>query len=122
MPTATSEPTLISLHHYSFHMLLFLLSFPLTPTSCIGSAIQPSLDSCLKGIASIGSTGVYSDQTQFTSGNCYIKYATNGKGSQPIGGQRLIGTANKILNECREYGSYGTSNCEACYVTINYRS
>ncbi|KAI1145051.1 hypothetical protein F4825DRAFT_457905 [Nemania diffusa] len=78
---------------------------------------------CVTGISHINPNTQYSDQAQFSSGDCYIIYATNNAGPQPISGQVLIDTANDILDECSSlHGSYGTNNCASCHVTVNYRS
>ncbi|TFK54727.1 hypothetical protein OE88DRAFT_1598187, partial [Heliocybe sulcata] len=94
--------------------------------SCVGSAscINHDITSdCQAGLALIQKGANYTDQAQFSSGHCYILYATNGDGPQPVSGQVIYDTANVILNNCDiRCGSYETGNCEKCHVTINYRS
>ncbi|KAI1121502.1 hypothetical protein F5Y10DRAFT_288409 [Nemania abortiva] len=91
--------------------------------NCDGSLFSPTRSDCDTGVSHIDPGATYNDQAQFSSGNCYIIYATNGAGPQPVSGQVLINTANAILDECSNlHGSYGTNNCESCHVTVNYRS
>ncbi|KAF2966576.1 hypothetical protein GQX73_g7030 [Xylaria multiplex] len=91
--------------------------------NCAGSAFSPSLSDCQAALGNINTGTSYSDQSQFSSGNCYVIYATNGAGPQPVSGQTILDTANAILDQCSSrHGSYGTNNCESCHVTVNYRS
>ncbi|KII83344.1 hypothetical protein PLICRDRAFT_32926 [Plicaturopsis crispa FD-325 SS-3] len=80
---------------------------------------------CENAIGTVAPSATYTDQTQFSYGNCYMIYATNGAGAQPVSGQVIINTANTILSACGDScGSYGTNNngCSSCHVTLNYRS
>ncbi|OSC99404.1 hypothetical protein PYCCODRAFT_842578 [Trametes coccinea BRFM310] len=102
---------------------------------------------CAKAIASVDQTATYTDQAQFSVGNCYSKslssvlvcsevtgeadipsvilviYATNGAGEQPVSGAVIIDTTRSILNACSNIcGSFGTNNCPTCHVTLNFRS
>ncbi|TFK54725.1 hypothetical protein OE88DRAFT_1642070 [Heliocybe sulcata] len=95
--------------------------------NCDGSGLCVSHDisgDCQTGLALINRDTTYTDQAQFSSGHCYIIYATNGAGPQPVSGQLIYDTANTILNNCGNHcGSYGTNNnCPSCHVTLNYRS
>ncbi|TFY51700.1 hypothetical protein EVG20_g10875 [Dentipellis fragilis] len=94
--------------------------------NCSGSGLcSSSIDGdCEDAIATVNPGATYSDQAQFSVGNCYMIYATNGAGAQPVSGQTIINTANNILNVCNPCGSYGTNNggCSSCHVTLNYRS
>ncbi|RWA07876.1 hypothetical protein EKO27_g7228 [Xylaria grammica] len=92
--------------------------------NCDGSFFSPTLGDCKTGLANINVYTQYSDHSQFSYGNCYIIYATNGAGAQPVSGQVILDTANNILNQCSSHhGSYGTNNnCASCHVTVNYRS
>lgn len=49
-------------------------------TSCQGSSKSPTTDNCLEGLKTINPSAIYSDQSQFSTGNCYIIYATNDSG------------------------------------------
>ncbi|KAJ8473491.1 hypothetical protein ONZ51_g7839 [Trametes cubensis] len=92
---------------------------------------------CGKAIATVNAAASYTDQAQFSVGDCYsitllliglshsVIYATNGAGDQPVSGQTIIDTANTILDTCTYgCGSYGTNNvgCSSCHVTLNYRA
>ena len=107
---------------------------------------------CGKAIATVNAAASYTDQAQFSVGDCYsesphrvasayflelgitllliglshsVIYATNGAGDQPVSGQTSIDTANTILDTCTYgCGSYGTNNvgCSSCHVTLNYRA
>ncbi|KAL5373722.1 hypothetical protein PMIN06_010863 [Paraphaeosphaeria minitans] len=97
--------------------------------NCKGSLVglNESLKDCYNGLNRVDRGAQYSDQTQFSSGHCYIIYATNGAGAQPVSGQTIVDTATSILTDCGgivhlSEGSYGTGNCESCHVTVNYRS
>ncbi|GAW17488.1 hypothetical protein ANO14919_069450 [Xylariales sp. No.14919] len=91
--------------------------------NCDGSFFSPTLGDCKTGLANINVYTQYSDHSQFSHGNCYIIYATNGAGAQPVSGQVILDTANNILSQCSSHhGSYGTNNnCASCHVTVNYR-
>ncbi|KAH9851376.1 hypothetical protein C2E23DRAFT_780807 [Lenzites betulinus] len=87
-------------------------------TLCGANSIR---EDCQKAIASVNPSGTYTDQTQFSVGHCY----SDGKGAQPISGQRIIDTANNIMTQCsRMCGSFGTDNagCDTCHITLNYRA
>ncbi|KAA1470662.1 hypothetical protein DENSPDRAFT_879879 [Dentipellis sp. KUC8613] len=94
--------------------------------NCKGSGLCSSDidDDCRSAINSVVAGDTYSDQAQFSVGHCYMIYATNGAGAQPVSGQTIINTANTILSNCNPCGSYGTNNagCSSCHVTLNYRS
>ncbi|KAH9894827.1 hypothetical protein C8Q73DRAFT_645877 [Cubamyces lactineus] len=96
--------------------------------NCKGSGLCGSIDiraDCGKAIATVNAGASYTDQAQFSVGDCYMIYATNGAGDQPVSGQTIIDTANTILDTCSNgCGSYGTNNvgCSSCHVTLNYRS
>ncbi|KAI0014099.1 hypothetical protein F4779DRAFT_560716 [Xylariaceae sp. FL0662B] len=91
--------------------------------NCQGSALSPSLSDCETGLRNINQGAQYVDQSQFSYGHCYIIYATNGAGAQPVSGATIYSTAMNILNQCSaRHGSYGTNNCASCHVTVNYRS
>ncbi|EYE99783.1 uncharacterized protein EURHEDRAFT_407782 [Aspergillus ruber CBS 135680] len=92
--------------------------------NCNGSGAAFALipGDCDKARDSIDATATYKDGKEFSKGTCYVKYATNGSGDQPIKGQDIINTMNNIQQNCNSnVGSYGTGNCEKCHVTINYR-
>ncbi|KAA1470657.1 hypothetical protein DENSPDRAFT_879875 [Dentipellis sp. KUC8613] len=94
--------------------------------NCSGSGLCSSsiVGDCRNAIRGVNPGATYSDQAQFSVGHCYMIYATNNAGPQPISGQRIIDTANTILSNCDGCGSYGTNNagCPSCHVTLNYRS
>ncbi|KAH9891310.1 hypothetical protein C8Q73DRAFT_747268 [Cubamyces lactineus] len=96
--------------------------------NCNGSGLCTSRNirgDCAQAIASVNAGATYTDQAQFSVGSCYMIYATNGAGAQPVSGQVIINTANTILGTCSHAcGSYGTNNggCSSCHVTLNYRS
>ncbi|KAI0633792.1 hypothetical protein C8Q77DRAFT_1056933 [Trametes polyzona] len=96
--------------------------------NCKGSGLCPTVNihgDCLKAISLVNPHATYTDQAQFSTGHCYMKYATNGAGPQPVSGQVIIDTANTILNQCSHHcGSYGTNSpgCSSCHVSLNYRS
>lgn len=101
----------------------------LTPRSCKGSAVSlgPHLGDCFVGIRKIDQNAMYNDQAQFSYNNCYLKYATNGSGAKPIKGIDIVNKINEIIASCRPpngyySGSFGTGNCDACHVTVNYRA
>ncbi|TFK54726.1 hypothetical protein OE88DRAFT_950256 [Heliocybe sulcata] len=93
--------------------------------NCKGSGLCPAnyiANECRAGMALIDRGATYTDQAQFSNGHCYIIYATNGAGPQPVSGQVIYDTANTILNDCQHScGSYGTGNCDKCHVTLNFR-
>ncbi|KAF9818975.1 hypothetical protein IEO21_02389 [Rhodonia placenta] len=95
--------------------------------NCKGSGLcsDSIRNDCQQAIDNVNAGATYSDQAQFSVGNCYMIYATNGAGAQPVSGQTIIDTADTILSSCSDTcGSYGTNNngCSACHVTLNYRS
>lgn len=85
------------------------------------------MNDCRRGMATIRGDTMYPDQSQFSFGHCYIKYATNGSGEQLVSGQTILDTINAIFEDCGTFygtwvGSFGTNNCDACNVTVNYRA
>ncbi|KAI0328407.1 hypothetical protein GY45DRAFT_1010505 [Cubamyces sp. BRFM 1775] len=96
--------------------------------NCKGSGFcgtKPIRADCGKAIATVNPDASYTDQAQFSVGDCYMIYATNGAGQQSVSGQTIIDTANTILDTCTYgCGSYGTNNpgCSSCHVTLNYRA
>ncbi|TFY62174.1 hypothetical protein EVG20_g6803 [Dentipellis fragilis] len=54
--------------------------------NCRGSGLcSSSIDGdCEDAIATVNPSATYSDQAQFSVGNCYMIYATNGAGAQPV--------------------------------------
>ncbi|KAI1636034.1 hypothetical protein F4809DRAFT_611096 [Biscogniauxia mediterranea] len=83
---------------------------------------MPNRNDCEAAIRTINRDMQYSDQAQFSSGHCNIRYSTDGKGAQPVRGTTIADTANTILSQCRDLqGNYGTGNCDSCHVTISYR-
>ncbi|KAL4995081.1 hypothetical protein BDV10DRAFT_137959 [Aspergillus recurvatus] len=106
-----------------------LLSLGLLSTSafaysnnCKGSSKSPSITDCQAALRNIDTSATYADQAEFSVGNCYVVYATNGSGEQRLSGQKIYDTARTILDTCGHHkGSYGTNNCDECHVTINYR-
>ncbi|TFK46810.1 hypothetical protein OE88DRAFT_1637690 [Heliocybe sulcata] len=99
---------------------------PLYGNNCEGSSVCSSYNigsDCQGGLALINQGATYNDQAQFSNGHCYIIYATNGEGAQPISGSTIHSTASAIISNCGHHcGSYGTNNCPNCHVTVNYRS
>ncbi|KAJ5799064.1 uncharacterized protein N7518_001132 [Penicillium psychrosexuale] len=97
-------------------------------SNCEGSFVLDadlvSIDKdCAKAISNIDTSATYNDGSQFSEGHCYLVYATNGSGDQPVSGQTIHDVAQSILDGCaKKHGSYGTGNCDACHVTVNYRS
>ncbi|EYE99782.1 uncharacterized protein EURHEDRAFT_373693 [Aspergillus ruber CBS 135680] len=92
-------------------------------SNCEGSFIPIKKEQCIDALNNIDTTKTYKDQQEFSSGHCYLKYATNGSGDQDLSGQRIRDVAQNILDNCSDgHGSYGTGNCEKCHVTVNYRS
>ncbi|RDW93603.1 uncharacterized protein DSM5745_00925 [Aspergillus mulundensis] len=90
--------------------------------NCKGSSNSPSITDCQAALRNIDTSATYNDQSQFSVGNCYMIYATNDAGEQPVSGQVLYDTAKSILDTCGHHkGSYGTNNCDSCHVTVNYR-
>ncbi|KAI3317049.1 hypothetical protein HD806DRAFT_541659 [Xylariaceae sp. AK1471] len=84
---------------------LFLAAVAATATqayssNCAGSLLSPSLDACSTALSHIDPGTQYSDQSQFSSGDCYVIYTTNSAGAQPVSGQLTLNTAKDILNEC----------------------
>ncbi|KAI9059200.1 hypothetical protein FKP32DRAFT_1580372 [Trametes sanguinea] len=118
----------------------FATSALATPTGNLTSSVSPialysnnckgSLEcslsigrDCARAIASVDQSATYNDQAQFSIGNCYMIYATNGAGDQPVSGAVIIDTARSILDGCSNIcGSFGTNNCASCHVTLNYRA
>ncbi|KAL4875870.1 hypothetical protein BJY04DRAFT_223615 [Aspergillus karnatakaensis] len=91
--------------------------------NCKGSSRNPSLSDCQVALRNIDVNRTYRDQAQFSFGNCYMIYATNGSGDQTVSGQTLQNTAKSIMDTCANHkGSFGTENCHACHVTITYRA
>ncbi|KAI1343062.1 hypothetical protein F5Y15DRAFT_412729 [Xylariaceae sp. FL0016] len=89
---------------------------------CKGSALSPKVGDCWSAIDGIDVSGTFVDQTEFSVGSCYVKYATNGNGDQPISGQTIKDTCNAILDKCGSgHDSVGTGNCDECHVTMNFR-
>ncbi|KAJ5799063.1 uncharacterized protein N7518_001131 [Penicillium psychrosexuale] len=86
-----------------------------------GIALIPQ--NCINAKNAIDTSATYTDGTEFSKGNCYVKYATNGSGDQPISGQDIVNTMTTIMDSCDlRIGSFGTGNCDSCHVTINYRA
>ncbi|TFY62380.1 hypothetical protein EVG20_g6728 [Dentipellis fragilis] len=94
--------------------------------NCDGSGFCSSaiIGNCRNAIGNVNAGATYSDQARFSVGHCYMIYATNNAGPQPISGQIIIDAANTILANCNGCGSYGTNDagCPSCHVTLNYRS
>ncbi|KAI1158523.1 hypothetical protein F5B18DRAFT_656541 [Nemania serpens] len=86
--------------------------------NCDGSFLSPSSSDCQAALGNINTGNSYSDQSQFSSGTCYVIYATNDAGPQPVintatsykngsnpfltqveqvSGQTILDTANAIL-------------------------
>lgn len=91
--------------------------------SCKGSTFSPNIDACYAGLANIDVNADYDDGYEWSSCDCYMVYATNGSGEEPISGQTLKTITTNILQQCGHHkGSFGTGNCNKCHVTVNYRS
>ncbi|CDM29947.1 hypothetical protein DTO013E5_8341 [Penicillium roqueforti] len=91
--------------------------------NCDGSLIPANKDDCLKAISNVDTSATYNDGSQFSEGECYLVYATNGSGDQPVSGQKIHDVAQAIVDNCdMQHGSFGTENCNSCHVTVNYRS
>ncbi|KAE8314550.1 ubiquitin 3 binding protein But2 C-terminal domain-containing protein [Aspergillus transmontanensis] len=95
-----------------------------TIPSCKGSSNSPSITDCQEAIRRIDEGSSYGDGAEFSVGNCYMVYATNGDGEHKVEGKTIRNTAQSILDSCGHHkGSYGTNNnCDSCHVTINYRA
>ncbi|KAL6233418.1 hypothetical protein BDW75DRAFT_242047 [Aspergillus navahoensis] len=110
--------------HFGTILSLGLLSMSALACSnnCKGSSDSPSITDCQAALRNIDTSATYADQAEFTVGNCYVVYATNGSGEQRLSGQKNYDTAKTILDTCGHHkGSYGTNNCDESHVTINYR-
>ncbi|KAL2819168.1 hypothetical protein BJX63DRAFT_428824 [Aspergillus granulosus] len=84
--------------------------------------MNPSASDCKKALNNINVNRTYKDQSQFSVGDCYMIYATNGSGDKLVSGRRIYDTAKSIIDTCSGHkGSFGTGNCDACHVTVNYR-
>ncbi|GAB1203791.1 hypothetical protein APSETT445_002431 [Aspergillus pseudonomiae] len=92
--------------------------------NCKGSSNSPSITDCQEAIRRIDEGKDYGDGSEFSVGNCYMVYATNGTGEHKLDGKTIRNTAQSILDSCGHHkGSYGTNNdCDSCHVTINYRA
>ncbi|KAF9818972.1 hypothetical protein IEO21_02386 [Rhodonia placenta] len=115
--------------HIVFLLAAFVGSAFAYNDNCKGSGLcgNSIRSDCEKAIDSVDASATYTDQAQFSVGHCYMIYATNGAGPQPVSGQTIINTANEILITCsvQSCGSIGTSYnnaCPSCHVTLNYRS
>ncbi|KAL1301834.1 hypothetical protein AAFC00_006019 [Neodothiora populina] len=91
--------------------------------NCEGSSNSPDINDCYAALDNIDVGANYEDQAEFSTGSCYLVYATNGSGPQPVSGQTVHDIASNILAQCGHHkGSFGTGKCDACHVTVNYRS
>ncbi|RJE19783.1 hypothetical protein PHISCL_07881 [Aspergillus sclerotialis] len=92
-------------------------------SNCEGSFLPVSKEECAEAINNIDTTKNYSEDTEFSSGHCYLKYATNGGSDSEVSGQEIRDVAQNIIDNCHDsHGSYGIDNCDECHVTVNYRS
>ncbi|KAK1146857.1 hypothetical protein N8T08_002175 [Aspergillus melleus] len=90
--------------------------------NCKGSSRNLNTKDCDKALNSINKDLTYKDQSQFSVGNCYVIYATNGSGDKRVSGQKIHDTVKTIIDTCSDHkGSFGTGNCDACHVTVNYQ-
>lgn len=88
---------------------------------CEGSTIFPTPADCDAAVKNIADATMYSDQAEFSVNTCYVKYATNGAGPQPVPGSSIKSTINTIRTLCPGgVGSDGTDNCVQCHVTVNH--
>jgi hypothetical protein len=83
----------------------------------------PTLADCQAAFEKIDAFSIYSDQTDFSVGDCFIAYATDEAESDPISGQIIKSLIQDILNVCEFYkGSFGTGNCDTCRVAVSART
>ncbi|KAA1476460.1 hypothetical protein DENSPDRAFT_843435 [Dentipellis sp. KUC8613] len=125
--TASSSPTIVATSDpattISSSSTSLTRPIALYTNTCGGSSLCSAAisDDCHNAILSVSPGIAYTDQAQFDAGHCSLTYA----GAQPLSGQIIIDTANRILDDCQPYacGSYGTGNagCGECRVTLNYR-
>ncbi|KJK61508.1 Heterokaryon incompatibility protein HET [Aspergillus parasiticus SU-1] len=114
-----SEDVITSLINFS----LLVTSTLAYSNNCKGSSLSPTLSDYEAALGNIHVRESCANQSQFSVGNCYVIYATNGSGEQRLSGQIIFDTAKSILDNCGGHkGSFGTYNCNVCHVTVNYRS
>ncbi|KAL8918441.1 MAG: hypothetical protein Q9208_007347 [Pyrenodesmia sp. 3 TL-2023] len=84
----------------------YLVLVAITPTSlgvtayvnnCEGSSRDFLIGNCYAAMDKINNTVFYTDQQQFSTKQCYMKYATNKSGLQPVSGAVIRDAARWIL-------------------------
>ncbi|OOO07148.1 hypothetical protein OAory_01093510 [Aspergillus oryzae] len=67
--------------------------------NCKGSSLSPTLSDCEAALGNIHVGESCADQSEFSVGNWYMIYATNGSGEQRFSGQIIYDTAKCFPRE-----------------------